>query len=104
MAYDKQKVNFTEQEHARAAKADAAIESILAALDDGFQPLQDLSAIGVAAWSFADIVRTTAAEFKEANGRMPRAQEIGEMVGNYFLMLNRDNRWLARGGGATSNE
>jgi hypothetical protein len=102
--YSPERVNFTDAEHARAEKADKAIESILAALDDGFQPLQDLADIGVAAWAFADIVRTTAQEFEAANGRMPRAAEIGEMVGNYFLMLNRDNRWLARGVGATSNE
>lgn len=101
--YDRTKVDFTGAEHERAEKADTAIETILAALDDGFQPLQDLSDIGVSAWAFADIVRTTAQEFQAANGRMPRAGEIGEMVGNYFIMLNRDNRWLARGVGATSN-
>lgn len=103
MSYDRRKVDFTENEHARAAKADAAIEGILGALDDGFQPLQDLPAIADSAWQFADLVRTTAAEFYDQNGRNPRAEELGEMIGTYFLMLNRDNRWLARGKGATSN-
>lgn len=103
MAYDRTKVDFTEAEHERAQKADTAIEGILDALDDGFQPLQDLQAIGLSAWAFADIVRTTAQEFHAKNGRMPRAEELAEIVGTYFLMLNRDNRWLARGTGATSN-
>lgn len=94
MAYDRNKVDFTEVEHLRAEKADAGIESILEALDDGFQPLEDLAAIAIAAWSFADIVRTTAAEFHLANGRMPRADEIGVLVGNYFVMLNRDNSYV----------
>ena len=102
--YTREKVDFTESEHARAAKADTAIEGILAVLDDGFQPLQDLPSIGVGAWAFADIVRTTAADFSERNGRNPRASEIGEMIGTYFMMLNRDNRWLARGKGATANK
>ena len=79
--YDREKVDFTDKEHSRAEKADTAIETILNALDDGFQPLQDLQAIGLSAWAFADIVRTTAAEFKEANGRMPRAEEIGDNLG-----------------------
>ena len=102
--YDLIKVDFTEEEHARAAKADAAIEGVLGALDDGFNPLDDLLVIADSAWKFADIVRTTAAEFKERNGRNPRAEEIGEILATYFMMLNRDNRYVARGVGATSRD
>lgn len=101
--YDRTKVDFTDAEHARAGKADSAIEGIIEALDDGFQPLQDLGAIGLSAWAFVDIVRTTAQEFYEENGRMPRAGEIGELLGTYFTMLNRDNRWLSKSLGSTSN-
>lgn len=101
--YDRAKVDFTDTEHSRAEKADTAIEGITDALDDGFQPLEDLSAIGVSAWAFADIVRTTAQEFHAKNGRNPRTEELAELVGTYFIMLNRDNRWLAKGVGATSN-
>lgn len=94
--YDRDKVDFTDAEHARAAQADSAVEGILVALGDGFQPIQDLPVIGISAWAFADLVRTTAQEFYEKNGHGPSVADIAELIGTYFVMLNRDNRWLPR--------
>jgi hypothetical protein len=93
--YSEEKVNFTAAEHKQAAKIDAGVETILDALGDGFQPLQDLAPIGTAAWAFIDTVRVSAKEWSDAHpGEKPTAADIALPIANYVLMLQRDNSYL----------
>lgn len=93
--YDKNKVDFTAAEHETAAKLDSGIETILGALDDGFQPLQDLAPIGSAAWALIDTVRVKAKEWSDANpGKKPTPADIALPVANAFIMLQRDNSYI----------
>ncbi len=101
--YDRKKVDYTDAEHEQAEKLDVEIEATQKALKDGFQALEDSDEVIGLGWAVADVVRTKTKEFFDREGRMPRPGEIGVMVGTVFMMLERDNRWLGRSRGATSN-
>lgn len=93
--YDRDRVDFSPTEHSQAEKLDNGIEGVIKALDDGFQPLQDVDDIARVGWAVADVVRTSSRDFFDKNGRSPRPAEISAIVATYFLMLERDNRYSA---------
>lgn len=93
MSYDASKVDFKAEEHDRAKKLDATVESILQSLDDGFQPLQDIPTIGMGVWGFIDAVRTAAAESSDENGDVDK-KAVYKKLGYSAVMLERDNSYL----------
>ena len=103
MAYSEAKVDWKPNEHETARKLDSGLETILGALDDGFEPIEDLVVMAPAGWALTNAVREAAQDFHAIHGRMPRPSEIAFLVGTYFVMLERDNRWIPSGHGATSN-
>ena len=92
--YDRAKVDFSDNDHKNAEKHQNFIQGIMDALDDGFQPLQDLTVIGPAVWGEIDLVRVTIKSMTEALGRKPTAGEVIYEMQKYGYMLERNNGWL----------
>ncbi len=94
--YDEARVNYTPEQHSKARQMDVFYESVQDALDDGFQPIQDIAAIAPGVWSMVDLTRKTIAELTEKLGRRPTTGEIAHEFTTYAQMLDRDNGWTAQ--------
>lgn len=92
--YDRTKVDFKDKEHARAQTLDALYEQVNGALDDGFQPIQDIAVIAPAVWGFIDGIRQFIAEFYEREGRRPEVAEFAAAYGQAALMVARDQGFI----------
>ena len=101
--YDREKVDWTDSEHRQAEKLDTAGEDLVVAFKDGFQPLQDIDEVAAIGFAFADVIRVAAEEFHAREGRNPHFTEIAVIVGERVIMLERDNRFVRKTLGATSN-
>ena len=104
MAYDRKKVDWTDSEHKQAEKLDGAGEKLILAFSDGFQPLQDGLEVIDMGFAFADVIRVATQEFFAREGRRPHFREIAAVVLERAVMLERDNRYVRKSLGRSSND
>jgi len=102
--YSEARVDYTPEQHANARKMDGFFHSVDDALDDGFQPIQDIAAIAPGAWDVIDLTRTIIAELTATLGRRPTSGEVAHEFATYAQMLDRDNGWTAQLAAGTPGE